>query len=213
MATALVPFPIRRDPFYDSRAWHELRYKALKKAKKGPNGHPICSCCLHEGTANNPIQIDHIKPRSKFPELELDPTNMQPMCMKCNQGKSNTDETDWRSSGNWGRQFTKPYQEGFRRDMAILRGPACWQRTALIFAGALPPMALCAVLGTVFIDNAQLPLEQVIWFGAIVLVAACSCANAARWFPAAPKPLTWGTEEDWSDVGDLDWGAPRRDRR
>ena len=69
--------------------------------------------------------------------------------------------------------------------------------------------ALVAALGTVFIDNAQLPLEQVIWFGAIVLVAACSCANAARWFPAAPKPLTWGTEEDWSDV-DLDWGGDRR---
>ena len=83
----------------------------------------------------------------------------------------------------------------------------------LIFAGALPAVALCAVLGSVFIDDVRMPLDQAIWFGAIVLVAACSCAKAARWFPAAPKPLTWGTEEDWSDVGDLDWGAPRRDRR
>ena len=125
-------------------------------------------------------------------------------------GKSNTDQTDWRKPQ---RSIFLPYREAWARDMAILRGPPCWQRIALIFSFALPPMALCAVLGTVFIDHAQLPLEQVIWFGAIVLVAACSCANAARWFPAAPKPLTWGTEEDWSDVGDLDWGATRRDRR
>ena len=213
MATALVPFPVRRDPFYDSQAWHELRYKALAKAKKGPTGHPICDCCFHEGTPVNPIQVDHIKPRSKRPDLALTLSNLEVLCRDCNLGKSNTDETDWRSSGNWGRQFTKPYQEGFRRDMAILRGPACWQRTALIFSFALPAVALCAVLGTAFIDQEQLPLDQAIWFGAIVLVAACSCANAARWFPAAPKPLTWGTEEDWSDVGDLDWGAPRRDRR
>ena len=213
MATALVPFPVRRDPFYDSKAWHELRYKALAKAKKGPTGHPICDCCFHEGTPGNPIQVDHVKPRSTHPELALTLSNLQVLCRDCNQGKSNTDETDWRgakSPMNFG--ILRPYREAWARDMAILRGPPCWQRTALIFSFALPPMALCAVLGTVFIDNAQLPLEQVIWFGAIVLVAACSCANAARWFPAAPKPLTWGTEEDWSDV-DLDWGGSRRDRR
>ena len=202
MATALVPVP--RDPFYDSRAWHELRYKALKKS----DGR--CQLCGARQTAENPLQVDHIKPRSKYPALALDLSNLQVLCRDCNQGKSNTDETDWRKPQ---RSIFLPYREAWARDMAILRGPPCWQRTALIFAGALPVMALCAVLGTVFIDNTQLPLEQVIWFGAIVLVAACSCANAARWFPAAPKPLTWGTEEDWSDVGDLDWGAPRRDRR
>ena len=206
MATALVPFPVRRDPFYDSQAWHELRYKALKKS----DGR--CQLCGARLTAENPLQVDHIKPRSKHPEMALTLSNLQVLCRACNLGKSNTDQTDWRSSGNWGRQFTKPYREGFRRDMAILRGPACWQRTALIFAGALPAVALCAVLGSVFIDDVRMPLDQAIWFGAIVLVAACSCANAARWFPAAPKPLTWGTEEDWSDV-DLDWGGSRRDRR
>jgi hypothetical protein len=205
MATALVPFPVRRDPFYDSRAWHELRYKALK-ASQGADGRPRCRCCHNPATDGNPIQVDHIKPRSKYPELELDPSNVQTMCRDCNMGKSNTDQTDWRKPQ---RSIFLPYREAWARDMAILRGPPCWQRTALIFAGALPVMALVAALGTVFIDNAQLPLEQVIWFGAIVLVTACSCANAARWFPAAPKPLTWGTEEDWNDV-DLDWGGDRR---
>ena len=203
MATALVPFPVRRDPFYDSQAWHELRYKALKKS----DGR--CQLCGARQTAENPLQVDHIKPRSKHPELALTLSNLQVLCRDCNQGKSNTDETDWRKPQ---RSIFLPYREAWARDMAILRGPPCWQRAALIFSFALPAVALCAVLGTVFIDQEQLPLDQAIWFGAIVLVTACSCANAARWFPAAPKPLTWGTEEDWSDV-DLDWGGSRRDRR
>ena len=42
------------------------------------------------------IQVDHIKPRIKYPNLELDEANLQILCADCNQGKSYTDETDWR---------------------------------------------------------------------------------------------------------------------
>jgi len=42
------------------------------------------------------IVVDHIKPRSKFPELELVFDNCQVLCNSCNMGKSNNDYTDFR---------------------------------------------------------------------------------------------------------------------
>jgi 5-methylcytosine-specific restriction endonuclease McrA len=42
------------------------------------------------------IHVDHIKPRSLYPELALEFSNLQVLCMDCNQGKSNRDFTDWR---------------------------------------------------------------------------------------------------------------------
>ncbi len=45
---------------------------------------------------NNPLQVDHIKPRSTYPHLVLVEDNLQALCQSCNKGKSNTDETDWR---------------------------------------------------------------------------------------------------------------------
>jgi 5-methylcytosine-specific restriction endonuclease McrA len=43
------------------------------------------------------MHVDHILPRSKFPELELDIDNLQVLCEECNLAKSNIDTTDWRS--------------------------------------------------------------------------------------------------------------------
>jgi len=81
--------------FYKSREWLELRYRVLRvyKAK--------CMCCGR--TPQNHgifIHVDHIKPRSKYPELELDFDNMQVLCAACNCGKSNLDNTDWRALTN-----------------------------------------------------------------------------------------------------------------
>jgi len=42
------------------------------------------------------MHIDHIKPRSKYPELTFVFENLQVLCEDCNVGKSNLDETDWR---------------------------------------------------------------------------------------------------------------------
>ena len=42
------------------------------------------------------LHVDHIKPRSKYPELELDITNLQILCEDDNLGKSNRYETDYR---------------------------------------------------------------------------------------------------------------------
>ena len=80
------------EDFYTSRAWLDLRYHVLKKS----NG--FCQCCGHRGDAANPLQVDHIKPRSKFPGLALAESNLQVLCRSCNLGKSAKDSTDWRWS-------------------------------------------------------------------------------------------------------------------
>ena len=75
--------------FYSSREWLELRYKAL--AKFGA----ICQCC-GATTATSIMHVDHILPKSKYPEKALDIDNLQILCKECNLGKSNKDSTDWR---------------------------------------------------------------------------------------------------------------------
>jgi 5-methylcytosine-specific restriction endonuclease McrA len=42
------------------------------------------------------IHVDHIKPKSKYPELALEYNNLQLLCEDCNLGKSNKYETDYR---------------------------------------------------------------------------------------------------------------------
>ena len=73
--------------FYKTREWRELRYKVLVRIGKK------CQCC---GEINGYIHVDHIRPRSLFPELELDENNLQVLCHECNHGKGNWDMTDWR---------------------------------------------------------------------------------------------------------------------
>lgn len=73
--------------FYKSDDWRELRMKALIKYGRR------CMCC---GAIEAIFHVDHIKPRSKNPSLQLDINNLQVLCEACNLGKSNTDETDWR---------------------------------------------------------------------------------------------------------------------
>ncbi len=78
------------DDFYQSREWLDLRYRVLRKS----NG--CCQLCGNRGTDDAPLHCDHIKPRSKHPELELSESNIQVLCKNCNLGKSNKDATDWR---------------------------------------------------------------------------------------------------------------------
>lgn len=73
--------------FYGTSKWRSLRYRALQKYGNW------CSCCKSEQA---PLHVDHIKPRSKYPELEYDINNLQILCKECNLGKSDRDNTDWR---------------------------------------------------------------------------------------------------------------------
>lgn len=83
--------PLSPAEFYASRAWRELRYQAL--ARWGA----VCQACGVTRRAGVRIHVDHIKPRSIYPELALQLDNLQVLCEDCNLGKSNRDETDWRA--------------------------------------------------------------------------------------------------------------------
>lgn len=79
------------DEFYSSREWRSLRARVLEKYE--------CKCmmCGRSPKAHGiVIHVDHIKPRSKHPELSLDFNNLQLLCEDCNLGKSNKYSTDWR---------------------------------------------------------------------------------------------------------------------
>lgn len=78
--------------FYSSTAWRQLRYLALKNASAS------CQCCGIGATPGNPLHVDHIKPRSRYPEFELSLDNLQVLCKDCNIGKGAWDDTDWRQS-------------------------------------------------------------------------------------------------------------------
>jgi len=77
--------------FYSSYQWRELRDKALQLY-----GRKCMSCGADY--RDTKICVDHIKPRVKYPELELDINNLQILCDACNHGKGHWDETDHRFS-------------------------------------------------------------------------------------------------------------------
>ena len=81
--------------FYRGDAWRALRFLALK-ASDG------CCCLCGRSNRNHGVvlHVDHIKPRSRFPELELTLSNLQVLCDDCNMGKGNRDDTDWRADAN-----------------------------------------------------------------------------------------------------------------
>lgn len=77
------------EEFYASLSWKKLRYQALAKSAGK------CQCCGANGD-KAPLHVDHVKPRSKYPDLALSLDNLQVLCADCNIGKLNQDETDWR---------------------------------------------------------------------------------------------------------------------
>lgn len=81
------------DRFYKSEEWRAVRFVALKRGK---------GCCNLCGRSNRDhgviLHVDHIKPRSRFPALSLDASNLQVLCEDCNLGKGNRDTTDYRGT-------------------------------------------------------------------------------------------------------------------
>lgn len=86
---AVLPRNEGRD-FYLTNSWRRLRYKALKIHGAA------CQCCGNTASRGRPLHVDHIKPRSKYPELEFEISNLQVLCADCNMGKGAHDQTDWR---------------------------------------------------------------------------------------------------------------------
>jgi hypothetical protein len=77
--------------FLLSFEWRRLRMQVIKA--RGAR----CECCgATPADGSTVINVDHIKPRKYFPELALVKSNLQVLCDKCNHGKGNWDQTDWR---------------------------------------------------------------------------------------------------------------------
>jgi len=83
---------IRRssDGFLFSPEWRKLRDETVNRYGTQ------CMCCgIHPKPKN--LNVDHIKPRKLFPELALDPENLQILCGRCNKAKGNKRFTDYRN--------------------------------------------------------------------------------------------------------------------
>lgn len=108
----------RAGDFYQSKAWATVRYAALMK--HGAR----CQCCGATAADGASMHVDHIKPRSKFPDLALELSNLQVLCGLCNTAKSNIDQTDWsaQTPAESGDYFE--YMEEERRIVRLLRAIA-----------------------------------------------------------------------------------------
>lgn len=82
--------PDNEVPFYATVEWRRLRYQAFVRYGNA------CQCCGMGASQGIPLHVDHIRPRSKYPQLEFDLSNLQVLCEDCNLGKGAWDETDWR---------------------------------------------------------------------------------------------------------------------
>lgn len=80
-------FPAFGDAFYSSKDWKDLRIEVLEKYGE------VCMRC----GACDDIAVDHIMPRSLYPELELEFDNLQVLCRSCNSSKSNVSTQDYRT--------------------------------------------------------------------------------------------------------------------
>lgn len=69
--------------FYRSREWKELRLLVLSANR-------VCKLCGNGPAQGAVLHVDHIKPRSLWPELSLEISNLQVLCADCNLAKSNT---------------------------------------------------------------------------------------------------------------------------
>ncbi len=83
---------VATDEFLMTYEWRKLRMEVIKD--RGAR----CECCGATPRDGITINVDHIKPRRKYPELALEKSNLQVLCNPCNHGKGNWDETDWRST-------------------------------------------------------------------------------------------------------------------
>ena len=67
--------------FYATDEWRKLRWRVLSLS----NGK--CVMCGRNSGHGIVLHVDHIKPRSKYPALELEIDNLQVLCEDCNLGK------------------------------------------------------------------------------------------------------------------------------
>jgi len=70
------------ETFERTEHWRKVRLMALEK---------YGTKCMKCGSEDN-VQVDHIKPKSKHPELALTLDNLQVLCWPCNKEKGASDD-------------------------------------------------------------------------------------------------------------------------
>jgi hypothetical protein len=74
--------------FYSSPEWNLLRKQVIKERGR------VCAECGCKIKRNDDVTIDHIKPRSKYPDLALKMDNLRVLCRSCNSRKGNREFED-----------------------------------------------------------------------------------------------------------------------
>lgn len=70
--------------FYSSSEWRLVREQVIQEQGR------VCQECRRRITEDSDVTVDHIKPRSKFPQLALEKSNLQVSCRRCNSAKGAT---------------------------------------------------------------------------------------------------------------------------
>ena len=84
--------------FYNSPEWRLLREQVLSERGRR------CEKCRRAIRYDFDLTVDHINPRSKFPELALDKSNLQVLCRRCNSAKG----AKYNESSLWAESRAKP---------------------------------------------------------------------------------------------------------
>ncbi len=79
--------------FLVTTEWRRARYDALSDSDGRCE---LCGRNKHQLEYGEYLNVDHIKPRKKYPSLALSLDNLQVLCHACNQGKGNRNSRDWR---------------------------------------------------------------------------------------------------------------------
>lgn len=99
-----------RKPRRTDRQWIRLRDEVLTRARASSQACAICGQPINYTAKPNDYDapaVDHIQPWSKYPELRLDPMNLQVAHRECNLKKSDKRKT-FPSIGNQSRQWNNP---------------------------------------------------------------------------------------------------------
>lgn len=72
--------------FYTSPEWRILRENFLRTRRK-ISGQHVCHYCQKPIWRRSDVTVDHFKPRSKFPDLALEITNLRVAHRRCNSSK------------------------------------------------------------------------------------------------------------------------------
>ena len=102
-----LPNTLGKYSFYNTEEWQEM--------KRMINNF-YDARCMKCGVIKTVFHVDHILPRSLYPEYELHPDNLQRLCKNCNETKSNKEVVDYRNQLARRRFIDKLIRDGMNVD-------------------------------------------------------------------------------------------------